>query len=460
LRARWLLAVTVFGAFLLMAIVLAIIIPRKWTSVASLVIDAKNDPVAANAGVSDAVIASYVNTQADVITSPRVAAMVAKKVRLDQIPYLQRDWQKKTGGQGDIDQWIGNLLLERKWVQAAAPANASTTRQTNVIEISVKWPDPKISADLANGFAEAAIDTNIDLKVEQAKQYSTWFTERSTALRAELLKRQKALSDFQQASGIVATDDKLDVENARLAELSTQLVAVESQRQDAQSRQRQSGDIQNMPEVLASPTIASLKEQLTLSEAKRSEVAGRLGKNHPDYQAAESEVNGLKARINAETEKIVASLGSTAQVSVRREADLRAALEAQKKRVLDLKHDHDRAQDLENDVAATQRDLDAISQRLAQTNLESQTQQTNVVLLTRASVPVEPSSPKLLILIGGGFFLGLVAACGLILILEMLDKRLRVEEDLARMLGVPVLGRVGGSESGRKQSPGKQLAPV
>jgi uncharacterized protein involved in exopolysaccharide biosynthesis len=215
-----------------------------------------------------------------------------------------------------------------------------------------------------------------------------------------------------------------------------------------------------MPEVLASPTIASLKEQLTLSEAKRSEVAGRLGKNHPDYQAAESEVNGLKARINAETEKIVASLGSTAQVSVRREADLRAALEAQKKRVLDLKHDHDRAQDLENDVAATQRDLDAISQRLAQTNLESQTQQTNVVLLTRASVPVEPSSPKLLILIGGGFFLGLVAACGLILILEMLDKRLRVEEDLARMLGVPVLGRVGGSESGRKQSPGKQLAPV
>ena len=83
--------------------------------------------------------------------------------------------------------------------------------------------------------ADAYIDTNIDLKVDSAKQYATWFNEQSRTLRADLEAKEKRLSDFQNAAGIVATDDKLDVENARLQELSTQLVAVQSQRQQSQS---------------------------------------------------------------------------------------------------------------------------------------------------------------------------------------------------------------------------------
>jgi uncharacterized protein involved in exopolysaccharide biosynthesis len=182
---------------------------------------------------------------------------------------------------------------------------------------------------------------------------------------------------------------------------------------------------------------------LTVAEAKRTEVAGRLGKNHPDYRAAEAEVNSLRARIAAETEKIVASLGSTTQVNLRRENEIRLALEAQKKRVLELKHDHDEASILQNDVVTAQRDLDAVTQRLALSNLESQTQQTNVALLSTAAVPLDPSGPKLLVLVGGGMFLGAILGIGAALLLEMRDRRLRDEDDLVRLLGVPILGRLG-----------------
>jgi len=150
----------------------------------------------------------------------------------------------------------------------------------------------------------------------------------------------------------------------------------------------------------------------------------------------------LRARIAAETDKIVASLGNTTQVNVRRENDIRTALETQKKRVMELKHSHDAAAVLESDVTTTQRDLDAVTQRLAISNLESQTQQTNVVQLTTAAVPVIPSSPKLLIFLIAGVFLGLVSGVGVALLLEMKDQRLRNEEDLVRLLGIPVLGRI------------------
>jgi chain length determinant protein EpsF len=463
LRARWLVACVIFSAVVVASIGLLFILPKRYTSTASIVVDSKVDPVAAGVGLSEAVMASYINTQSDVITSERVAKKVVKAVGLDRIPEFQEAWKERTHGEGDIDTWLARYLLSGKKVTAGAPASASTTRQTNVIEISVKWSDPKTAATIANSFAQNFIETNIELKVEPAKQYAVWFDQRSAALRAELEQKQKRLSDFQNASGIVATDEKLDVENARLTELSTQLVAVQSQRQDSQSRQRQAaGDNEYLPEVLQSPLIATLKDALTAADAKRTEVAGRLGKNHPDYKASEAEVVSLRARIAAETNKIVASLGSTTQVNLRRENDIRLALESQKKRVMDLKHDHDEAAILQSDVVTAQRDLDAVSQRLALSNLESLAQQTNVVLLSTATPPLDPSSPKAMVLVAGGVFLGGVLGIGAVLLLEMRDKRFRDEAGLVGLLGVPVLGRIGNARVGpRDPEPAvRKFAPI
>lgn len=464
LRARWRVSCAIFGGLVTLAVLLTLVLPKKYTATASIVVDSKVDAITGGQGIPDAVMQSYVNTQADVVTSERVAEQVVKKLGLDRDPKFLKRWQSATGGKGDITSWLASYLLDGKRV-VAEPANASATRQTNVIEISVKWPDAKMAAALANSFAETAIETNIELKVEPARQYSQWFDQRSAALRADLERKQKRLTDFQNASGIVATDEKLDVENNRLAELSTQLVTIESERQDAQSRQRQaSSDNAYLPEVLQSPLIASLKDNLTTAEATQTEVAGRLGKNHPDYKAAAAEVESLRARIGAETQKIVASLGSTAQVNVRRESDIRAALEAQKKRVMALKHDHDQSAVLENDVVTAQRDLDAVTQRLALSKLESQNQQTNVALLTTATPPVVPSSPKLLIFLGVGVFLGLVIGVGVALLMEMRDMRLRQEDDLVRLLGVPVLGRIKAIAAGPRASvsadPSGRLAPT
>jgi chain length determinant protein EpsF len=444
-RARWRLALLIFAVVAVGVSCLPLLMHTKYTASAFIVVDAKNDPVTGGAGLPEAVMASYINTQADIITSERVAQRVAKSSGLDKLQFFQDGWRKKTGGQGDIDLWLAHYLLTGKRVVAAPPVSASATRQTNVLEIAVTWPDPKLAADIANSFAETAIETNIELKVQPAKQYAVYFDQRSAALRADLEKKQKKLSDFQNLKGIVATDDKLDVENARLAELSTQLVQVQTQRQDAQSRQRQGNgtDDDFLPEVLQSPQIASIKDALATAESKRTEVAGRLGKNHPDYQAAEADVVNLRARLATETRKIVSSLGSAAQVSMRREAELKEAVENQKKRVLELKNAHDEAQNLQNDVTTAQRDLDAVTQRFAQSSLESLAQQTNVVLLSPAAIPLDPSSPKVLMFIAAGLFLGLVFGIGGTLVVEMRDKRLRQESDLIRLSGVPVLGRLG-----------------
>ncbi len=121
---------------------------------------------------------------------------------------------------------------------------------------------------------------------------------------------------------------------------------------------------------------------------------------------------------------------------------MRQALEAQKKKVLELKYQHDQAAIFENDVTAAQRDLDQVSQRLAQSNLESLTQQTNVVQLSTATTPTDPSSPKIVINMLVAIFLGGVLGIGAALAAELRNRRVREDEDIVELLGVPLLGKL------------------
>jgi protein tyrosine kinase modulator len=441
LRARWLIAAGIFVAVVVLIAFASIIWPKQYTATASIVIDSKTDPVAAANGAPGGGMppATYVNTQADIIASERVAQRVVKTLKLDQQPEARKLWAK--GPNDDISVTVAKLILDKKLL--VAPAHDSPTHSSNVIDISVTWSDPATSAALANSFAQVAIETNIELKVEPAKQYASWFDLRSQALRADLEDKQRKLSDFQSKNGLIATDEKLDVENNRLNELSSELVTIQGQRQDSQSRQHQVGsDISTLPEVLQSPVIQSLKAALATAEAKKPDVAARLGKNHPDYQAVEGEISDLRTRIAQESANIAASLGNTTQSNLRRENDVRQALEAQKKKVLELKYQHDQAAMFLNDVTAAQRDLDTVSQRLAQSNLESLTQQTNVVQLTTATAPNDPSSPKLVINLIVAIFLGGVLGIAAALAAEMRNRRVREDEDIIDLLGVPLLGKL------------------
>jgi chain length determinant protein EpsF len=450
LRARWLVALSVFFAIVVAGVAITLSMPKLYTASATVVADTKPDPLAA-AVYAVQTSTAYIATQVDIIGSERVANRVVKILKLDSVPEYVNDWRDSTGGRGNITDWVGAKLLKSLAV--------TPSRDSSVIDISITWTDAKNAAILANAFAQAYIDINIELKVDPAKQYATWFDERSRALRADLEAKQKRLSDFQTETGMVAsTDGKLDIENARLAELSSQLVTIQGLRQDSQSRQRQLGsDNESVPEVLQSPVIGSLKSELSRAEAKLQDIATNVGKNHPDYQNTAAEVRNLRDRIEAESSKIAASLGSTTQVNIRRENDIKAAVEAQKARMLELSHQHDAAAVLQNDVLTAQRNLDAVTQRLAQSSLESQTQQTSISLLTTAVEPLRRSSPKYLLNLLVAIFLGGILGVSAAVFREIADRRLREASELVQLSGIPLFANIPGIKPDARTQRGQRL---
>ena len=435
-KARWTFAVYIILFVVGSAAIVTLCLPREYSASASVVVDVKTDPLSTSI-FSEETNLGYLGTQVEIAGSERVALRALQAVGLDEMPKFQQKWRTATDGKGDYDAWLARWMLKRVTVK---PVPLS-----NVIDISVRWPDAKMAAKLANAFAQAYIDVNVALKVQMGKEYAARFDERARVLRADLEAKQKALSDFEQKSGIVATDEKMDVEQSRLNELSTELVSIQAKRQESQSLQRQSGrDGESIAEVLQNPLVTSLKTDLSKAEARKKDLETSLGVNHPAYLSAEAEVNSLRERLDSESAKIISSFSSSTQVNEQREAAIRQALDTQRSRILSLQHLRDQAAVLQNDVVTAQRNLDTVSQRLAQSNLEGATDQTNIGLLTSAAEPSSISSPKYWIILGvavcAGLFLGVIGA----LLRELSDQRVRSDEILQDILGVPNYGTIVG----------------
>jgi len=332
-----------------------------------------------------------------------------------------------------VDVWLADRLLKGLQV--------SPGRDSNIINISFRGADPGFAAAIANAFAQAYIDTTIELKVEPARQYAIWFGDQGKTLRENLEKTQSRLSEYQQQKGIVARDEQLDAETAKLNELSSQLTVVQAQTNDAWSKQKSGKAADTLPEVMQNSLISGLKSDIARQEARLQEAAINLGRNHPQYLRMESEIAALKQKLEAETRHVTSGFSTSRNIGKDKESDLKAAIEAQKRKLLLLKNERDQLAVLQRDVDAAKGAYDTVITRFNQTNLASQSTQTNVSVLTTAVEPLEPSYPKpfnitLLMSLAAGIVLGAGAA----LLLEMLDKRVRSVQDLTEMLQFPVLG--------------------
>ncbi len=433
LWARRKVVLYTFLATVLTTVIVSLVLPKQYSASTTVVIDVKSPDPIAGMVLPGMMAPGYMATQVDIINSDRVAQRVVRALRLDQVPVIRDQWQEATEGKGDIAVWMGGLLQRNLEVKPS--------RESNVIEIRFTGADPDFAAAVANAFAQAYIDTNIDLRVEPARQYATWFDSQIKLQRERLESAQKALSDYQQQTGIVVTDDRLDYEMQRLNELSAQLTMAETQGADSTSK-RKFGGSDTLQEVIQNPLINQLKADVARLESKLKELSGNLGRNHPQYQRAEAELAELKSRLKEETGKVTSSIHTAGRVSQAKESEIRAAIEAQKKKVLDLKKQRDEISVLLREVDTAQRTFDAVGQRMAQSKLESQSIQTNISVLTQASPPLQHSKPKILLNVLVSIFLGALLAVGAALVLELGQRRVRSAEDLLQALDLPVLAQI------------------
>ena len=430
LRERYKVALLVVALAVAAGALASQFLSKRYSAETALIVDVRNpDPIAAV--LMPAMMApGTMGTQVDIIRSDRVARKVIRALGLNESPAVREMWLGATEGRGKLEDWMVNILLRGLKV--------TPSRDSNLVSIAFQGSDPAFVATVANAFAQAYIEASVELKVEPARQYAQWFGDQAKVLRENVEKAQARLSEFQQKKGIVVTEEGLDYEMVRLNDLSTRLNAAQGEIRDARSKERAGSG-----EVLQDSVVQGLRSRVADLEAKLKEAAGNLGIQHPQYKRMEAELAEVKSRLAVESRVVASGYSATGAVGRVREAELREAMEAQKKKLFKLKSERDEIAVLLRDVDTAKRAYEAVTNRYNQTSLESQATRTNVSVLTPAVEPLQPTFPRplpqmLLMALAAGLVLAAAAVYGL----EMIDRRIRSAEDLAEMLHLPVLAVV------------------
>lgn len=432
LFARKKIVLSVLSLVVVTTTIVSLLLPKQYTAEANIAIDTvKIDPIS-NIPMSGLLIPGYMATQVDIIGSHNTARKVVQMTGLNQLPEAQIKFQEDTKGHGDIIDWLADSIVK--------DLNIRPSRESNVIALSYTSTDPAFASSMANTFVDAYRKEVIDMRSNLAQENQDFFEQQIKSLKAKLEFAQNKLSEYQRKEGIVASDERIDVENQRLNDLSAQLVTTQGQLIDAQSRLKKEGSIE--PDVLNNPLIQQLKSQLAMQESKFKQIAAKEGPNHPTYKQTQAEVNATRAQLYSQISQYSNSLTSTAENLAERLANLQKVLDIQKLRVLELKSQRSHLDIMQQDVNNAQQIYQRAIQKLSESIMESNSNITNISILKSAPQPLESSRPKVLLNILLSIFIGLFSGSCIALILEMTNKKIRSIEDIEQHLQTPVFASI------------------
>ena len=172
LWARRYVVLGALAATVLAALGVTLMLPDKYDATTALLITFR-DQQAQTLPVQ--LSPSYMATQLDIIQSQNVALKVVDKLKLAEQPVARELWQASTDGQGSIRHWLADVLRK--------DLTLTPVPDSRVLNMTYRGTDPRFAATLVNAFADAYIETNLELSVDPARRDSAWLETQLTALR-------------------------------------------------------------------------------------------------------------------------------------------------------------------------------------------------------------------------------------------------------------------------------------
>jgi succinoglycan biosynthesis transport protein ExoP len=432
LRARWKAIVIIWASLMSVVVAGSLFLPEKYEASTDVVVDIKSsDSVMGSFSPQAMLLPSYLGTQADILKSRRVTDRVIDALHLDTNPLMVQAWSDATDGVGDIRSWLFNSMSKA--------LDITPSRDSNLITITYTTASAQFAATVANTYAQAYIDTVLDMRVSPAGESAAWFKDRVETLRQEVDRAQVALSDYRREKGILGDSQaRLGTENTRLDELTNQLTIAQAQNADVDSRSVRSGDLSSSPEVMQNSLVQSLRAQVADTRARIQDAGSRLGQNHPEYKRLVAQLRETEAQLNTQIARVASSLTISGEQGTRKISSLAESLEEQKKKVIALSADMDRLGVLQHELDVAESSYQAISQRYLQSNLESQSTTTNISVVSQAVPPDKAKFPNWPKNIAIGVVFGMMFGVAGAMLLELSDRRLRSASDFEIGVGMPL----------------------
>jgi polysaccharide biosynthesis transport protein len=411
--------------------VVSLLLPRTYIATATLMVDFDvNDPLGGKE-FPTSLMSNYLATQRDLIQSPAVLLPAIATAKLTSDPQYTAGYRQ---GSGDVSNWVMDKVLKNLKVELGEYGS-------QFIYISYSANSAAEAANLANIIAHIYADQHFHRVNDPASERADRYTAQLAQLKQDVDTAQAKVSQFQQRSGSVEYDSKMDLSDERLTDLEHRLLEAQEMRRTTQMNASTGSAFQSS--ALSSNTVQTLKSTLATQTARLAELRQTLGPNHPDILQLQSQIAATQNSLNSELSTYSGNAQSDFENASKLESELQTAVDQQRAKVLQTRQIQDDGATYLRALQAAQTLYQHALDGYNQVMLTSSGRYSNVSFVAEATPPVKASKPKTLLNIILAVVTGSALALLGPLVFELLNRRVRCRDDLERELGIPVLIELG-----------------
>jgi exopolysaccharide transport family protein len=464
LLRQWRLIAVVTGVAFIVGATFIAVSPARYTALADMIIDTKrvtwtqSEMATDNRTIEDASVESEIETT----KSEKVAIAVIHRLHLTEDPEF-------VGVGGGLKRRLFSLFNSSTALEAV-PTNDELTRRalgpfkdnlrvtrlgrSYIEQISFTSLDRQKAATIANAVADAYIEDQLQAKFEATRRASEWLEQRIGELRKQASDAYKSVQDFKSENSIIIGVDGKLASEVELDQLGIALAKARADTSQARAKldrisrvleQRSNKENSfNIPDpvvtdALSNPVITRLRQQFLDDQNKESEWSARYGSEHQAARNLRAEMSALQRSIWDEISRIAESYKSELQIAKSQE-------EAIDKRMGDVfqnssatRQSQVHLRELETSANTYRGIYETFLSRFTQSVQQQSFPSTEARLVTMASAPGAPSSPKVALTLALATFCGLGLGLMCAYAREQMNRQIHTRVQLEALLGTSCL---------------------
>lgn len=452
-RQRWLIAAVVTLA-ILVGIVMTLLTPSTYEATATVRVSPWNSPIIEGQEVTTSIysaseIDGFMTTQTEIVKSRSLAEQVASTLDLGKrAALLGADIEAARPANRSDEQWEADKLQ-----MAAALLQSSVTAKmpndAQIIAISVQSENPALAAEIANGYSEAFVQSDVRRSLDSNAYARKYLLEQIEQIRGRLNEAEVSSNAFARSVGIMTQQTMGSEEGgattivgANLASINQTVSAARAARIAAEQKWRAVENIPapQVPEVVNNPVVQGLTAERARLNAELSVLRQRYNDEFPAIVDIRSRLSLIDQQIERSGSDAKASIRSEFLIARQQEQALEAELGSVTSSALVEQDKKIEFAGLEREAEALREQLKALLDRYNQISTASNLQSSSITPLDSAIVPSAPVAPSLTRNLTIALALGLALAGGLALVREVFVDQFRRAEDIEERLGLTFLG--------------------
>ena len=465
LRRKWLI-LTVLALVFLSTLIYTLATTRIYEATGVIEVSQENPRVTSFQEVMGSEIQAreFYETQVELLGSRAMIDRVIDKLDLFSHPVIR----KAVFGEGDtgvlaqlldrLKAKLRSLLSRHQQTEVSEEVttqqkiaeylskNLSVTpsRKSMLINVAFRSPDRRFSQAVVNALIEDYINWKMELKVEASGVARDYLMMQMDRAKINLEKAEERLNDFAKHAGIVSLDARLNSIYRHLEELNSTFAEAEANMiaKEAAYKQALKEGHANLPQVMSSDLIASLKNQYAELSASYEELKTTFQDDYPKVKMLKARMDNIAALIADQEESIFLSIANEYESAKNVVSAMEKRIAHQKELVLDLNDRATQYSIMQREVETNEAIYQSLLQRAKEIESMSGISASNIQIVNRASLPLQAVKPNVRLNLLLSVVLGILGGMGCAFLAEYFSDTLTHPGEITEYFNIPLLGTI------------------